>query len=231
MESVDTTKVVKLPQVPAATYQSSIGSPKSRRGSVFSVQSLRHSHETTTTTIIYDIATPQRDGSQCPPGVQTRTNSEVTLAQLKGMSKTGHGAKKLELLTYILFVVPGISFMAFFYTLLTLLPLGVASLCSCSGAVLSIQSVNGYFFDVHAHHMQLGRPKSASQLIFLNLCSPLVSILAALFGLFSAISWSYSFLLAEKENQSSSLDRAISFWYAWVSLFCVEPTIKGDQLV
>lgn len=229
MNSVEKQTSDSLPSTPTATYQPEDKSQKSRRGSVFSVQSLRHSHETTT--FIYDIATPQRDGPQSPPRVQTRTNSEVTLFNSKNMPKAGHDATKVELLTYIIFIVPAVSTIAFFYTLLTLLPLGVASLFSCSGAVRSILSVDDYLFEIHAHHMQLGQPKSTGRLILMNMSSPIVSLIAALFGLFSAISWSYSFLLAEQENQSSSLDRAISFWYMWVTLFCVEASVKDDRLV
>lgn len=90
-------------------------------------------------------------------------------------------------------------------------------------------------FDTHHRRMHVDEPGTTARMVLMNLTTPLVALFISCFGCFAALSSVYSLLLSEEPalghgGEKSSLDRAISCWHAWLSLFTPETVASRDEV-
>lgn len=227
----DSMDPVSQPQIPAATYQAAERKlHRSSHDSLGSVSSDRSSPSTIQTTFIYEKTTTGAEvstGHRTPAVISTRTETLDSMANLKHRALRGD----LQLLTYLSFSVPALAIVSFLYTLLSLLPLLLATVFSCTTMVQSINSVHRSLLSQHAHIMAIDAPTDSKTLVSMAFMTFPISFLVSFGGIFAASSKLYSFLLSETDSPPSSLDRVMSMWLSWLCLFCVEQQTTADDLV
>lgn len=136
----------------------------------------------------------------------------------------------MELLSYINILVPWTVTLSFLYMLVAIVPLGISSLFSLKRAKEAVLSINNRLFEVHASKMRLHRVKGTSDAALMALLSPFVAIVVWLLGMLAAVSWAYSVLLSEHDDQITCLSLALSLWRNWLINFCDEST-PLDEIV
>lgn len=212
-----------LPAEPQPAHHADRKSSYSDARSSLSCSPSTASRQTRDRVYIYEKVTPPSSpgGVQRPPSCQLCLQPESPSIMSE---KSGHAAARsrttFEVLTYVLLLVPWLSFTLFFYNLLAIVPLLVASSFSCCApAVDGIMSLNYDLFDVHRRRLYIDRPKSNVMMVLFALTSLPAALLVAIGGLVSMISSIYSLLLSEKDNEATGPERTMSVWYAWLRLF------------
>lgn len=219
-----------------ATYQ-----PEGRHslsGQSFSTHSRSSTRRGSLIIYQYEKATPALNSTdpQRTPSLQSRTNSDGTMApQSFEKANLIQRPSVADMLYYITILVPWLAFVSFVYTVCTLPVLGITCVTSNTKLTRSVMAIMSSLFDKHHRRMHVDEPGTTARMVLMNLTTPLVAIFIGFFGCFAALSSVYSLLLSEEpvsghDGEKSSLDRAISCWHAWLSLFTPETTAPRDEV-
>lgn len=225
-----------LLQTPQATYQSPGRTAERCSGGKRHSTSSTMSRGSGVPTFVYDHTTsppgsPEEDRRRRSSSYMSKAGSEESLNHKMNVMLSQRPGT-FSLIAYLAITVPSIALLAFLYTLITTLPLAIAHVCHATGVTNAIIAGHHSLFAVHAETMELEPPDDTRKTLLLSLTTFPISLLVSISGLFALCSRLYSSLLSEKDSDSSSLDRSMSFWFSWLSLYCKElMPAKGDDLV